>query len=258
MIGGGGRPAGVRVAMRVLVVEDDAGTARSLELMLKAEGFVIDLTEVGEEALEIGKLYDHDLMILDLMLPDISGHEVLRRLRLAKVHTPVLILSGLGGIDDRIKALGCGADDFLTKPFDKRELIARIRAIVRRSTGHDHSAIGIYDLTVDLEQKTVDAAGQQVPLTAKEFATLELLALRKGAVVTKEAFLNHLYGGMDEPEPKIIDVFICKLRKKLAQAGADNLIATVWGRGYVLREPNQAASHLPVSASAAELAAQAA
>src|SRR5689334_23244297 len=166
MIGGGGRPAGVRVAMRVLVVEDDAGTARSLELMLKTEGFVIDLAEVGEEALEIGKLYDHDLMLLDLMLPDISGHEVLRRLRLAKVHTPVLILSGVSGIDERIKALGYGADDFLTKPFDKRELIARIRAIVRRAKGHDHSAIEIGDLTVDLERKAVSADGQPIPLTA--------------------------------------------------------------------------------------------
>src|SRR3982751_5947994 len=146
--------------MRVLVVEDDAGTARSLELMLKAEGFVIDLSEVGEDALEIGKLYDHDLILLDLMLPDIGGHEVLRRLRLAKVHTPVLILSGLGGVDDRIKALGYGADDFLTKPFDKRELIARIRAIVRRSKGHDRSAIDIGGLTVDLEQKTLAADGQ--------------------------------------------------------------------------------------------------
>jgi two-component system, cell cycle response regulator CtrA len=223
--------------MRVLVVEDDAGTARSLELMLKAEGFVIDLSEVGEDALEIGKLYDHDLILLDLMLPDIGGHEVLRRLRLAKVHTPVLILSGLSGVDDRIKALGYGADDFLTKPFDKRELIARIRAIVRRSKGHDHSAIDIGGLTVDLEQKTVDADGQRIPLTGKEFGILELLALRKGAVVTKEAFLNHLYGGMDEPEPKIIDVFVCKLRKKLQDATGKNYVQTIWGRGYKVSDP---------------------
>jgi two-component system cell cycle response regulator CtrA len=218
--------------MRILVVEDDAGTARSLELMLKAEGFVIDLAEVGEDALEIGKLYDHDLMLLDLMLPDISGHEVLRRLRLAKVHTPVLILSGVSGIDERIKALGYGADDFLTKPFDKRELIARIRAIVRRAKGHDHSAIEIGDLTVDLERKAVSADGQPIPLTAKEFAMLELLALRKGTVVTKESFLNHLYGGLDEPEVKIIDVFMCKLRKKLQDATGKNYVQTIWGRGY--------------------------
>src|SRR5512146_1611868 len=127
--------------MRVLLVEDDTTTAKSIELMLKSEGFVVDTTNLGEDGLEIGKLYDYDIVILDLMLPDMDGYEVLRRLRAARVATPILILSGLAELDHKIKGVGCGADDFLTKPFDRRELIARIQAIVRRSKGHAESTI---------------------------------------------------------------------------------------------------------------------
>jgi len=178
--------------MRVLLVEDDTSTAKSIELMLKSEGYIVDLTDLGEDGVEIGKIYDYDIIILDLMLPDMDGYDVLKELRDAKVETPILILSGLTELDNKIKGLGYGADDYLTKPFDKRELVARIQAIVRRRT------------------------------------------------LTKEMFLNHLYGGMDEPEVKIIDVFICKLRKKIQDAtGGDNYIETVWGRGYVLRDPRE-------------------
>jgi two-component system cell cycle response regulator CtrA len=193
---------------------------------------------MGEDGLEIGKLYDYDIIILDLMLPDMDGYEVLRRLRAARVKTPILILSGLSGLDDKIKGLGVGADDYLTKPFDKRELVARIQAIVRRSKGHSDSVISTGKLTVNLDTRTVEVEGQPLHLTGKEYGILELLSLRKGTTLTKEMFLNHLYGGMDEPELKIIDVFVCKLRKKLATAtGGDNYIETVWGRGYVLRDP---------------------
>ncbi len=188
--------------------------------------------------LEIGKLYDYDIIVLDLMLPDMDGYEVLRRLRAARVKTPILILSGLNGLDDKIKGLGVGADDYLTKPFDKRELVARIQAIVRRSKGHSDSFIRTGKLTVNLDTRTVDIDGQPLHLTGKEYGILELLSLRKGTTLTKEMFLNHLYGGMDEPELKIIDVFVCKLRKKLTAAtGGQNYIETVWGRGYVLRDP---------------------
>ena len=136
-----------------------------------------------------------------------------------------------------MKGLGFGADDYLTKPFHKDEMVARIQAIVRRSKGHAQSVITTGDLLVNLDQKTVEVASQRVHLTGKEYQMLELLSLRKGTTLTKEMFLNHLYGGMDEPELKIIDVFICKLRKKLSLAcGGDNYIETVWGRGYVLRE----------------------
>ncbi len=224
--------------MRVLLVEDDTATAQGIEMMLRSEGYVCDTTDMGEDGLEIGKLYDYDIIILDLMLPDMDGYEVLRRLRAARVKTPILILSGLSGLDDKIKGLGVGADDYLTKPFDKRELVARIQAIVRRSKGHSDSLISTGKLTVNLDTRTVEVDSQPLHLTGKEYGILELLSLRKGTTLTKEMFLNHLYGGMDEPELKIIDVFVCKLRKKLANAtGGDNYIETVWGRGYVLRDP---------------------
>ena len=224
--------------MRVLLVEDDSSTAKSIELMLHSEGFIVDTTDLGEDGLEIGKLYDYDIILLDLMLPDIDGYEVLRRLRQSRVNTPILILSGLTELDHKIKGLGFGADDYLTKPFDKRELIARIQAIVRRSKGHSDSVIKTGRLTVNLDTRTVTVDERPLHLTGKEYGILELLSLRKGTTLTKEMFLNHLYGGMDEPELKIIDVFVCKLRKKLANStdGA-NYIETVWGRGYVLRDP---------------------
>ncbi len=224
--------------MRVLLVEDDSATAQSIEMMLRSEGYVCDTTDMGEDGLEIGKLYDYDIIILDLILPDIDGYEVLRRLRIARVQTPILILSGLTGLDDKIKGLGVGADDYLTKPFDKRELVARIQAIVRRSRGHPDSIIQTGKLKVNLDAHSLEVNNQPVHLTGKEYGILELLALRKGATLSNEMFLNHLYGGMDEPALKIIDVFICKLRKKLSAAtGGDNYIETVWGRGYVLRDP---------------------
>ena len=225
-------------SMRVLLVEDDSATAKSIQLMLQSEGCIVDTTDLGEDGLEIGKLYDYDIIILDLLLPDIDGYEVLRRLRAARVDTPILILSGLTELDHKIKGLGFGADDYLTKPFDKRELVARIHAIVRRSKGHSDSVIRTGKLSVNLDTRTVEVEGQPLHLTGKEYGILELLSLRKGTTLTKEMFLNHLYGGMDEPELKIIDVFVCKLRKKLAQATeGDNYIETVWGRGYVLRDP---------------------
>ena len=224
--------------MRILLVEDDSATAQSIEMMLRSEGYVCDTTDMGEDGLEIGKLYDYDIIILDLMLPDMDGYEVLRKLRTARVETPILILSGLTGLDDKTKGLGIGADDYLTKPFDKRELVARIRAIVRRSKGHPDSIIQTGKLKVNFDARTVKVNDQPLHLTGKEYEILELLSLRKGTTLTKEMFLNHLYGGMDEPEVKIIDVFVCKLRKKLSAAtGGDNYIETVWGRGHVLRDP---------------------
>ena len=226
--------------MRVLLVEDDTATAQSIEMMLRSEGYVCDVTDMGEDGLEIGKLYDYDIIVLDVMLPDIDGYEVLRRLRSARVNTPILILSGLTALDEKIKGLGFGADDYLTKPFDKRELIARIQAIVRRSKGHSESIIRTGRLAVNLDTRTVEVDSQPIHLTGKEYGILELLSLRKGTTLTKEMFLNHLYGGIDEPELKIIDVFVCKLRKKLASATQGvNYIETVWGRGYVLRDPQE-------------------
>ena len=224
--------------MRVLLIEDDRATAQGIELMLKSEGFNIYVTDLGEEGVDLGKLYDYDIILLDLNLPDMPGFDVFKTLRVAKVDTPILILSGNADIDNKVRGLGSGADDYMTKPFHKEEMIARIHAVVRRSKGHSQSIIRTGDIAVNLDAKTVEVANQRVHLTGKEYQMLELLSLRKGTTLTKEMFLNHLYGGMDEPELKIIDVFICKLRKKLSAAtGGDNHIETVWGRGYVLRDP---------------------
>jgi two-component system cell cycle response regulator CtrA len=224
--------------MRILLIEDDVNVSKSIELMLKAENFSVYMTDLGEEGIDLGKLYDYDLILLDLNLPDMSGYDVLKSLRKAKVRTPILILSGLSTTEEKVKGLGYGADDYLTKPFHKDELVARIHAIVRRSQDRAEAAVHCGDLTIKVEAKQAEIAGRIVNLTGKEYQMLDLLASRQGLTITKEMFLNHLYGGMDEPEVKIIDVFICKLRKKLADAsGGKNYIETIWGRGYTLREP---------------------
>jgi two-component system cell cycle response regulator CtrA len=247
--------------MRVLLVEDDITAARGIGLMLKSGGAVVDTADTGEEALELVRHYDYDIVVLDLMLPDMEGYEVVRRMRAGRIDVPVLILSGLSRPQAKVKGLGMGADDFISKPFDKAELLARIQAVVRRSKGYSQPTLRVGALQLNLDSREVLVAGSPVHLTGKEYAILELLVLRKGMVLTKEAFLNHLYGGMDEPEMKIIDVFICKLRKKLAAAGADNLIGTVWGRGYMMREPSSERGFeppLPLRAAAAAEALSAA
>jgi len=165
-----------------------------------------------------------------------DGYEIVRRIRAARIDVPVMIVSGLNRPHAKIKGLGAGADDFITKPFDKGELLARVQAIVRRSKGFSQPLLQVGALQLNLESREVVVEGHAIHLTGKEYAILELLILRKGIVLAKESFLNHLYGGMDEPEIKIIDVFICKLRKKLADAGIRNLIGTVWGRGYILKD----------------------
>ena len=237
--------------MRVLLVEDDPTTAKSIEMMLRHANLNVYSTDLGEEGVDLAKLYDYDLMLLDLNLPDMTGLEVLRQLRLARVDTPILILTGADDTDSKLKGFGFGADDYLTKPFHREELVARIHAIIRRSKGHAQSVIKTGEISVNLDARTVEVNGRAVHLTGKEYQMLELLSLRKGTTLTKEMFLNHLYGGMDEPELKIIDVFICKLRKKLSEAtGGGNHIETVWGRGYVLRDPEPAFSETDFAATA--------
>jgi two-component system cell cycle response regulator CtrA len=229
--------------MRVLLIEDDSSMARSIELMLRSEGFNVYTTDLGEEGIDLGKLYDYDIIVLDLQLPDMTGFEVLKTLRLAKVQTPILILSGNAVVGAKVTALGFGADDYMTKPFHKNELVARMHAVVRRSKGHSQSVITTGRMTVNLDEKTLAVDGSRISLTGKEYQILELLSLRKGTTLTKEMFLNHLYGGMDEPEMKIIDVFICKLRKKLSVASnGEHYIETIWGQGYTIRDPEQKAA----------------
>ena len=221
--------------MRVLLAASDIRTMPGITTMLRAMGMVVDPVETGEESLELARRYDYDIVLLDLELRDMEGYDVVRRMRAGRIGTPVLILSGAPSPGASVKAFALGADDFVTKPFDQAELAARMQAVVRRSKGYSRSSLQVGPLLLDLDSREVTVDGRPVHLTGKEYAILELLVLRKGIALSKETFLNHLYGGMDEPEMKIIDVFICKLRRKLAQAGADGLIGTVWGRGYMIR-----------------------
>ena len=228
----------VEVVVRVLLIEDDAPTAKNIEMLLKKEGVSIDVTSFGQYGLEVSKIYDYDGIILDLMLPDIDGTEVIKKLRAANIKTPVIVLSGLSDCKNKVGALDIGADDYITKPFEIKELISRIQAVVRRSKGHAESVIKIGRMTVNLQDRTVEIDNKPLHLTGKEYSILELLCLRKGSTLTKDMFLNHLYGGMDEPELKIIDVFVCKLRKKLMEAlDGKCYIETIWGRGYTIKDP---------------------
>ncbi|MDR0556234.1 MAG: response regulator transcription factor [Holosporaceae bacterium] len=223
--------------MRVLLIEDDTATAKSIEAFLKREGIIVDSTSFGQYGIEVGKIYDYDGIILDLLLPDIDGVEVIKKLRCSNIGTPVIVLSGLAECKDKVSCLDRGADDYITKPFEGKELVSRVQAVIRRSKGHAESIIRIGRMTVNLQNRRVEIDGKTLHLTGKEYAILELLCLRKGATLTKDMFLNHLYGGMDEPELKIIDVFVCKLRKKLMDAlGGECYIETIWGRGYTVKD----------------------
>jgi two-component system cell cycle response regulator CtrA len=226
--------------MRVLLIESDSATAQAIELMLKSDNFNVHTTCLGQEGVHLGKLNEYDIILLDLNLPDMSGFEVLRLLRVSGIKTPILTLSGFDGFEDKVKSLGFGADDGMTKTFHKEELVARTHTIVPRSKGHVPSVIQIGDLVVNLNAKKVEVQSRRVHLTGKEYRLLELLALRNDTTVTKEMLLSLLYGGMNEPQIKIIDVFISKIRRKLANAsGGVNYIETIWGRGYVLRDPQE-------------------
>lgn len=226
-----------KTPIRVLLIEEDFAVAESIELCLASEGIVCDIGESAQDCFEMSKLYDYDLIIMELKLPDINGYEVLKALRNSELKTPILIVSKLNSFEDKIKALGFGADDYLTKPFDEGELLARVKAVVRRSKGYAGSVINIGQLMINMDKHTTSIGGKPVHLTAKEQSVLELLALRKGMPISKETFLTHIYNGIDEPELKIIDVFICRMRKKLQEAsGGTKYIETSWGRGYTLKE----------------------
>jgi two-component system, cell cycle response regulator CtrA len=227
--------------MRVLIIEDNNATAKTIELALATEGIIADIATLGQDGIEVNMIYDYDLVVLDLMLPDMNGFEVLKKIRNAKKEVPVLILSGLSDTEGKIKGLGYGADDYLTKPFNMAELVARVKAIIRRSKGHAESSVEVGDLVINFDHHTALIGTKPVHLTNKEQSVLELLAMRKEHVVTKEQFINHLYNGLNEPELKIIDVFVCKLRRKIFDVAGENYIETVWGRGYILKKPSDVA-----------------
>ena len=222
--------------MRALLVEDDRSVAEFIELSLKAVDFEVQICVSGKEAIDLATTCEHDILILDLGLPDMSGFEVLLGLRASNVKIPTLIVSALDSIENKTKGLGCGADDYITKPFHKDELIARINAILRRSKSCGQRLIQVGDILINLDQRAVELNGIRLQLSGKEYEMLELLCIRKGAWVTKDALLMRLYGGKDVPKPKIIDVFICKLRKKLSEISSSQkkYIKTSWGRGYAL------------------------
>ncbi len=241
--------------MRILLVEDDRSAARSIAFQLQQHRMVVDVADCGAEALELARLYDYDAAVVDLLLPDMEGYEVVSKLRASRVEAPVMMLSAVSGTQAKIRGLAVGADDYLAKPFEPEELVARLQAMIRRSKGFSRPRIQLGALSLDIGAKEVAVQGHMVHLTGKEYAILELLLLRRGTVLSKENFLDHLYGGMDEPDSKIIDVFVCKLRKKLQVAGAANVIGTVWGRGYIIRDGGGPAAYRPpapeVSLSAA-------
>ena len=223
--------------MHILLIEDDKVMNQTISALLNHAGMTVESALLAHEGLELLKIYDYDLIILDLMLPDITGVDTLRQIRSSGIKTPILVLSGILLPNKKVECLSVGADDYLTKPFHSDELIARVNAIVRRSKGHAESVVRVGKMVIDLNTKIVTVAGKVLSLTAKEYALIELLALKKGSTVSKEQFLNHLYGGLDEPEVKIIDVFFCKIRAKIKKlSGGEDYITTVWGRGYILQD----------------------
>lgn len=222
--------------MHILIVEDDPVIADVLGMTLSEAGHFHSKADNIESALAELKHNTIDAVLLDINLPDGDGTRLARLIRKRDIPVPILVVSGNAGVDDKIAALGAGADGYLTKPFDRFELLANLDAIMRRTHGHSSATIMIGNLEVDLNRHLALINGEQLPLTGKEFRIIEFLALRRGSVLSKSAFLSHLYGGMDEPEPKIIDVFMCKLRRKMELAGGQNVsIDTVWGQGYILR-----------------------
>lgn len=222
--------------MRGLLIEDDSAARFGIELVLRADAMCVDSTDRGDDGIETARHYDYDVIVLDLRLPDMTGFEVVRSLRSAKIRTPVIVLSGSAMLEDKIKALRAGADDYLSKPFSAEELTARLRMLVRRSRGHGDPRINFGPMTLDLAAKTVEAAGRRIALSATEYRILELLSLRRGTVVSKEMLIDHIYGDGEGPDSKAMEVFMHRLRRKLAAAcrGSD-LIETIRDRGYMVR-----------------------
>jgi len=227
--------------MRVLLIEDDSAIAQSIELMLKSESFNVYTTDLGEEGIDLGKLYDYDIILLDLNLPDMSGYEVLRTLRLSKVKTPILILSGMAGIEDKVRGLGFGADDYMTKPFSPRELVARVRARLRRAAPavaapradagwQEHGAFAI-----DREGRRIRFRGHALDLTRYEYALLEALLQRPGAILSRAQLMDRGWDSSADSADRTVDTHVKTLRAKLRAAGAsDDPIRTHRGLGYAL------------------------
>lgn len=226
--------------MDILLIEDDPTTSLSIEMMLKRANLDVASTGFGEMGVGLALSNPYDLILLDLGLPDIDGMEVLRKLRAANVNTPVLILTGSDDDSLMMESFDAGATDFLPKPFHSEGLLTCVQTISRRMAGQSRQVVRTGPIEVNLRGRTVLVNDNPVRLTGREFQILELLARKKGVTLTKEMFLEHLYRGGATPDQKIVDVLICKLRRKLALAGdGDSHIYTVWGRGYVMQDPRR-------------------
>ena len=221
--------------MRVLLIEDEPTTAKAIELMLTTEGFNVYSTDLGEEGLDLGKLYDYDIILLDLNLPDMHGYDVLKKLRVAKVQTPVLILSGIAEMDSKIRSFGFGADDYVTKPFYTEEVLARLRALLRRASGHAVAAIEAGSLRLDTRAARATVNGEPIKLTAHEYKVLSYLIHHQGRVVPRTELVEHIYDQDFDRDSNTIEVFIGRLRKKIGTSR----IQTERGLGYRLVVPEE-------------------
>jgi two-component system OmpR family response regulator len=215
--------------MRILVVEDEPRLLRSLAQALREEGYAVDTADTGDDGLYKAENVDYDAIVLDVMLPGLDGWQVLERLRKQK-RTPVLMLTARDATRDRVRGLDTGADDYLVKPFDLSELLARLRAVIRRAAGKAHSRLEFGDLAIDTGARSVTRAGEPVILTAREYAILEFLALHRGEVVSRTALYEHLFDESDDTLSNLLDVHVFNLRKKLGR----DLIATRRGQGYCI------------------------
>ena len=223
--------------MHILLIDRKPAINQGIVFFLKGKGWIVDSAFSGEEGAELARLYDYDLILSDLLLSDITGAELIKKIRNVGIKTPIIILSGNVTANQKVNCFNLGADDFIVRPCDRNELVARIQAVVRRAKGYAHAVIRIGQMTVNLDTKIITIADSDLKLTKKEYALMELLALRQNTTVSKEQLLNHLYGAMDEPDMKIIDVFLFRIREKIAKiSNGKKYIQTVWGRGYVLKE----------------------
>jgi DNA-binding response OmpR family regulator len=220
--------------MRLLVAEDHPSLARSIANGLREEGYAVDLTFDGDEALHLARANPYDCMVLDIMLPGRDGWSVLQNMRKSSIATPVLCLTARDGVEDRVKGLDLGADDYLVKPFAWEELVARVRAVIRRKHEPRSSVITIADLEVDTARKTVRRAEKSIELSAREFSLLEYLVHREGEVVSRSEIWDHLYDQHDEAASNVVDVYIGYLRTKIDKDFEPKLIHTRRGQGYVL------------------------
>jgi DNA-binding response OmpR family regulator len=226
----------LRADMRVLVVEDYALLRDSLVSGLRELGYAVDASGSGDEGLWYAENHPYDLVILDLMLPNLGGLDVIRRLRAAKRDVPVLVITAKDAVHDRVTGLDLGADDYLVKPFAFEELGARVRVLVRRGYDRRDPTIRIADLEIDTLARTARRGGQVIALPAREYAVLEYLATRAGQVVTREQLWGHVYDAAAELESNVVDVYISHLRRKIDDGQARKLIHTRRGQGYVLSE----------------------